>query len=135
MKVVLALLISALSAIESILLAWLFVSFFVAPGGSGEFTGINQFVYAMVALVYVPAPVFVAVFVLVSMLYKPENRKALISFASGLLVAITTSFFLAVFANVGQSGPPWHLIINVIILTVWTTAIIFRRHISIETAG
>jgi hypothetical protein len=36
MKVVLALVIAALSAIELVLLAWLIILLFVAPGGSAE---------------------------------------------------------------------------------------------------
>jgi hypothetical protein len=135
MKVVLALVIAALSAIELVLLAWLFVLLFVAPGGSAEFRGIHQFAYQGLAEMYLPIPAFVVVFVVVLVCYTRENRKAFASFACALLVAIATSLLLAVFADVGQSGRPWHLIINAIVLAVWTTAIIFRRFISFETSG
>jgi hypothetical protein len=133
MKVVLALVIAALSAIELVLLAWLFILLFVAPGGSAEFRGIHQFAYQGLAEMYLPLPTFVVVFVVVLVCYTREKRKAFISFASGLLVAITTSLLVAVFADAGRLKVPWHLILNAIILAVWTTAIIFRRFISFET--
>jgi hypothetical protein len=135
MKVVLALLIAALSALELVLLAWLCILLFVAPGGSAEFRGIHQFAYEGLAEMYLPIPAFVIFFVVVLVCYTREKRKAFIGFACGLLVAITTSLLVAVFADSGSMRRPWHLILNAIILIVWTTAIIFRRFISFETSG
>lgn len=135
MKVVLALVIAALSAIELVLLAWLVILLFVAPGGSAEFKGVHQFAYERLAEMYLPIPAFVVVFVVVLVCYTRENRKALISFACALIVALATVFPVLIMTEGDRSGRPWHLIINVVVLAVWTTAIIFRKFISFETSG
>lgn len=134
MKVIVALVIAALSAIELVLLSWLVILLYVAPGGSAEFRGIHQFGYEGLAEMYLPIPAFVVVFVIVLVCYTREKRKAFINFACGLLVAITTSLLIAVFADSGSLRRPWHLILNAIILAVWTTAIMLRKFISFETS-
>ena len=134
MKVIVALVIAALSAIELVLLAWLVILLYVEPGGGGEFRGIHQLAYQLQADMYLPIPAFTIVFVVVLVCYTREKRKAFISFACGLLVAITTSLLIALFADSGSLRRPWHLILNAIILGIWTTAIVFRRFISFETS-
>lgn len=84
---------------------------------------------------YLPIPAFVVVFVVVLVCYTRENRKALISFACALIVALATVFPVLMMTEGDHSGRPWYLIINAIILVVWTTAIIFRRFIFFETSG
>src|SRR5262245_49823865 len=126
MKAVFALVIAALTAIESILIASFFISLFVAPGGSGEFTGINQFAYAMFVLVYLPPPVFLVVFILVLKYYKPENHKDFRSFTWALVVAVVLVPIVLVFKGSGF-GTPWHLIINALVLAIWTLVILWRR--------
>lgn len=75
MKVVLALVIAALSAIELVLLAWLVILLFVAPGGSAEFKGVHQFAYERLAEMYLPIPAFVVFCRRVGMLHagKPQS--------------------------------------------------------------
>jgi len=106
---------------------------FVAPGGSAEFKGIHQFGYEGLAEMYLPVPAFVITFVVVLVCYTRENRKAFVSFACALMVAIATVPLVLVMAEGDRR--PWHLIVNAIVLAVWTTLIIFRRFISFETSS
>lgn len=124
MKVVLALLIAVLCAIEVLLFAWLGISLFVPPGGSGEFTGINQLGYSLRAL-YLPFPTFVLCFVIVLVCYTPKNRKAFLGFACGLIVALATVFPVLIMTE--GSKRPWHLIVNAVIAAVWTAVVLFLR--------
>lgn len=126
MKAVFAVVIAALSAIESFLLASLFISLFVAPGGGGEFTGINQFGYTLFAFLYLPMPVFLVVFILVLKYYKPENHRDFRSFTWALVVAVAIVPIVLVFKE-SSFGTPWHLIINALVLAIWTLVILWRR--------
>ena len=126
MKAVFAVVIAALSAVESFLLASLFISLFVAPGGGGEFTGINRLGYTLFAFLYLPMPVFLVVFILVWKYYKPENHRDFRSFTWALAVAVVLVPIVLVFKERGF-GTPWHLIINALVLAVWTLVILWRR--------
>ncbi|HET9364892.1 MAG TPA: hypothetical protein VFP71_07815 [Candidatus Angelobacter sp.] len=125
MKAVYALVIAALSTIELLLLTALCISLFVTPGGSGEFTGLNQFGYSLVALMFVPPPAFAIVCILVFKFYRPENQQAFKSFALGLGVALLMVPLVSIFTS--RSTLPWHLITNAIVLAVWSAVIVWQR--------
>ena len=127
MKVVLAVLIATLFAIESVMLAWLVIALFVSPGGSGEFTGINRFSYAMFALMFSPPPAFVIAFGIVLKFYKPENHEAFRNFAWVLIGSLATVPLVQVFNGADHLGPPWHLIINAIVLVAGIAIILLRE--------
>lgn len=127
MKAVYALVIAALSTIELLLLTALCISLFITPGGSGEFTGLNQFGYALVALMFVPPPAFAIVCILVFKFYRPENQQAFKSFAWGLGVSLLMVPFVSILTSRDHLRLPWHLIANAIVLAVWTAVIVWQR--------
>jgi hypothetical protein len=128
MRVVLALVIAALSAIESVLLAWLGISIFVPPGGSGEFSGINRFTPTLVSIFLLPPLAFAIVLILVLHYCTPANRKDFRNFAMALVVALVAAPVVRVFdTNPTPYSTPWHLITNAIVLFVWTVVILWRR--------
>lgn len=135
MKAVYALVIAALSTIELLLLIALCISLFVIPGGSGEFTGLNQFGYALVALMFVPPPAFAIVCILVFKFYRPENQQAFKSFALGLGVALLMVPLVLVITGGDRLRLPWHLIANAVVLAVWSAVILWQRltHAKAET--
>jgi len=125
MKAVYALVIAALSTIELLLLIALCISLFVTPGGGGEFTGLNRFGYALVALMFVPPPAFAIVCILVFKFYRPENQQAFKSFAWGLGVALVMVPVVSIFTS--RATLPWHLIANAVVLAVWSAVIVWQR--------
>ncbi|HKV94613.1 MAG TPA: hypothetical protein VJW20_18860 [Candidatus Angelobacter sp.] len=127
MKAVYALVIAALSTIELLLLAALCISLFVTPGGSGEFTGLNQFGYSLMALMFVPPPAFAIVCILVFKFYRPENQQAFKSFAWGLGVALVMVPLVSILTSRVRSALPWHLIANAVVLAAWTAVIVWQR--------
>lgn len=127
MKAVYALVIAALSTIELLLLTALCISLFVTPGGRGEFTGLNQFGYALVAMMFVPPPAFAIVCILVFKFYRPENQQAFKSFAWGLGVALLIVPLVLVITGGDRLRLPWHLIANAVVLAVWTAIIVWQR--------
>lgn len=127
MKAVYALVIAALSTIELLLLIALCISLFVTPGGSGEFTGLNQFGYALVAMMFVPPPAFAIVCILVFKFYRPENQQAFKSFALGLGVALLIVPLVLVLTGGDHLRLPWHLIANAVVLAIWTAVIVWQR--------
>ena len=121
MRVAFAILVAVLSAIESFFLASLFISLLVRPGGSGEFTGINQFASTLLAIFFLPPVSFVIVLILVLKYHQPENHKAFRSFAWGLVAALSMVAIGLIFTESAGFGTPWYLILNAIVLALWTT--------------
>ena len=126
MKATFAVLIGALSAIESFLIALLFIMLLVPPGGSGEFKDLDRLAPTLVALVFLPPLIFGIVFALVWRTYRPENHKAFRSFAWALGTALAV--VPAVMMLVPDDGlAPWPVGISAVVLAVWTAVIVWRR--------
>jgi hypothetical protein len=121
MRIAFAIFVAVLSAIESFFLASLFISLVIRPGGSGEFTGINQFAATLFAIFFLPPVSFVIVLLMVLQYHRPENHKAFRSFAWGLVAALAMVAIGLIFTESRGSGTPWYLILNAIVLTLWTT--------------
>jgi hypothetical protein len=128
MRAVLAVVIAALSAIESVLLALLGISIFVPPGGSGEFSGLNRLAPALISLFLLPPIIFGIVLILVLHYYSPGTRKDFRNFAVALSAAVAAVPIVLVFDTDGHPyGTPWHLIINAIMVFVAIVVILWRR--------
>jgi hypothetical protein len=128
MRVVLALVIAALSAIESVLLAWLGISIFVPPGGSGEFSGINRFAPTLVSIFLLPPLAFGIVLILVLHYCTPQNRKDFRNLALALIAAVAAVPIVLVFdTGHNPNRTPWHLVTNAIMVFVAIVVILWRR--------
>ncbi len=128
MRVVLALVIAALAAIELVLLCALFISLFVAPGGSGEFFGIDRFSYEIFVFVFFPLPAFVIFLLLVLKFCTPANRKDFRNLAVALAVALAAVPVVMVFdTDRNPYRTPLHLVINGIMVFAAIVVILWRR--------
>ena len=135
MRVVFAIFVAVMSAIESYLLASLFISLLVSPGGSGEFTGINQLGYSLVALFFLPPAAFVIVLLVVLKCHRQENHKAFRSFAWGLVAALAMVPVVQSFTENPRFGTPWALVLNAIVLALWTTITLWWRRRVLDEGG
>jgi hypothetical protein len=128
MRAVLAVVIAALSAIESVLLASLCISVFVPPGGGGEFSGLNRLAPTLASVFLLPPITFAVVLILVLHYYSPGTRKDFRNFAVALSAALAAVPMVLVFnTNPNPYGTPWHLIINAIMVFVAIVVILWRR--------
>lgn len=127
--------IAALSAIEEVVLAVLYISAFVPPGGSGEFAGLNRLAPTLFSVFLFPPLIFTIVLLLVLHYYSPGTQKDFRRFAWTLLLALATVPMVLVFHGARPSGTPWQLVMNLIVLFVGTIVVLWRRVIRDEDSS